>query len=308
MRRFLNSGALPPKDAVRIEELVNYFTYDYPEPNGGEPFSINLDVAGCPWQPEHRLVRIGLRGRDLAVDDRSASNLVFLLDVSGLMEPGDGLARIKQSVRLLVDKLTEKDRVAIVAYANDWGLALPSTTGEQKEKINHALEKLLAGGSANVASGIELAYRVASDNFVKDGINRVILGTDGDFDAGLTGERDLVQLAKDKARDGIFLTVLGMGNDNLKDSAMRKIADKANGNYVHVDSLSEARKVLRPADEWHARDDREGCEHRGGVQSRARDVVSVARLRETDVARRISKQRHSGRGRDWGGAYRDGVV
>jgi len=244
VRRILNSGALPPKDAVRIEEMVNYFAYDYPKPEGSEPFSINLEIAGCPWQPEHRLVRIGLRGRDVAADNRGASNLVFLLDVSSSMEPADRLPLIKQSMRLLVDKLTENDRVAIVVYAGASGLALPSTTGDQKEKIKTALEELQAGGSTNGAAGIELAYRIAADNFIKGGVNRLILATDGDFNVGLTSQGDLVRLAEEKAKGGVFLTVLGVGDDNLKDSTMQKLADKANGNYAHLDSLAEARKVL----------------------------------------------------------------
>ncbi len=244
VRRFLNSGTLPPKDAVRIEEMVNYFSYDYPKPEGSEPFSINLDVAGCPWQPEHRLVRIGLRGREVAADQRGPSNLVFLLDVSGSMEPADRLPLIKQSMRMLVDNLTENDRVAIVVYAGASGLALPSMRGDQKERINKALEELAAGGATNGAEGITLAYRIAMENFIKGGVNRVILATDGDFNVGVTSQGDLVRLAQEKAKGGVFLTVLGVGGDNLQDSTMQKLADKANGNYAHLDSLAEARKVL----------------------------------------------------------------
>ncbi len=244
VRRMLNAGSKPPKEAVRIEEMVNYFAYDYPQPTGRDPFSINLEVAGCPWTPEHRLVRIGLKGREIANDKRGASNLVFLLDVSGSMDPSDRLPLVKQAMRLLVDKLTENDRVAIVVYAGGSGLVLPSTTGDHKEQILQALENLHAGGSTNGAAGIELAYQVAAENFIKGGVNRVLLATDGDFNVGVTSQGELVRLAQEKAQGGVFLTVLGVGNDNLKDSKMQKIADKANGNYAHLDSLEEARKVL----------------------------------------------------------------
>ena len=244
VRRLINSGSLPPRDAVRIEEMVNYFTYDYPQPEGGQPFSVNLDVAGCPWRPQHRLVRIGLKGREIAADQRGASNLVFLLDISGSMQPSERLPLIKQAMRLLVDKLTENDRVAIVVYAGGSGVALPSTPADQKERINTALEELKAGGSTNGAEGISLAYKIAADNFIKGGVNRVILATDGDFNVGVTSQGELVRLAEEKAKNGVFLTVLGVGGDNLKDSTMQKLADKANGNYAFLDSLEEARKVL----------------------------------------------------------------
>ncbi len=244
VRRFINEGSLPPKDAVRLEEMINYFTYDYPQPADGKPFSINVDVAGCPWETSHRLVRIGLKGREIAVDKRGASNLVFLLDVSGSMMPPERLPLIKQSMRLLVEKLTENDRVAIVVYAGSSGLALPSTTGDHKEQILSALENLQAGGSTNGAEGIQLAYKVAADNFIKGGVNRVILATDGDFNVGVTSQGDLIRLVEEKAKTGVFLSVLGVGTDNLKDSTMQKLADKGNGNYAYLDSLDEARKVL----------------------------------------------------------------
>lgn len=244
VRRFINSGELPPKDAVRIEEMVNYFTYDYPQPEADQPFSVNLDVAGCPWQPEHRLVRIGLKGREIATDQRGASNFVFLLDVSGSMEPANRLPLIQQAMRLLVDRLTAKDRVAIVVYAGASGVALSSTRGSEKERISTALAELKAGGSTNGAEGIELAYRIAAENFIAGGVNRVILATDGDFNVGVTSQGDLVRLAEEKAKSGVFLTVLGVGGDNLKDTTMQKLADKGNGNYAFLDSLEEARKVL----------------------------------------------------------------
>ena len=244
IRRFINEGRLPPKDAVRLEEMINYFTYDYPQPADGKPFSINVDVAGCPWETSHRLVRVGLKGREIAVDKRGASNLVFLLDVSGSMTPPERLPLIKQSMRLLVEKLTENDRVAIVVYAGASGLALPSTTGDHKEQILAALESLQPGGSTNGAEGIQLAYKMAADHFIKGGVNRVILATDGDFNVGVTSQGDLIRLIEEKAKTGVFLSVLGVGTDNLKDSTMQKLADKGNGNYAYLDSLDEARKVL----------------------------------------------------------------
>jgi Ca-activated chloride channel homolog len=244
VRRFINSGSLPPKDAVRIEEMINYFTYDYKEPQGDKPFSIDLDATSCPWEPSHRLLRIGLKGREVANEKRPASNLVFLLDVSGSMTPPERLPLVKQAMRLLVDKLSENDRVAIVIYAGGSGLALKSTPGNEKEKILRALEELQAGGSTNGAEGIELAYKVAADNFIKGGVNRVILATDGDFNIGVTNQGDLIRLIEAKAKSGVFLSVLGVGTDNLKDSTMQKLADKGNGNYAYLDSVEEARKVL----------------------------------------------------------------
>jgi Ca-activated chloride channel family protein len=244
VRRFINSGSLPPKDAVRVEEMINYFTYDYREPEGDKPFSIDVDATACPWDASHRLLRIGLKGREVANDKRPPSNLVFLLDVSGSMMPAERLPLVKQAMRLLVEKLTEKDRVAIVIYAGGSGLALNSTSGSDKEKILRALEELQAGGSTNGAEGIELAYKVAADNFIKGGVNRVILATDGDFNVGVTNQGDLIRLIEAKAKTGVFLSVLGVGTDNLKDSTMQKLADKGNGNYAYLDSIDEARKVL----------------------------------------------------------------
>ncbi len=244
VRRFINSGSLPPKDAVRVEEMINYFSYDYHEPEGDKPFSIDLDATACPWDSSHRLLRIGLKGRDVANENRPASNLVFLLDVSGSMSPAERLPLVKQAMRLLVEKLTEKDRVAIVIYAGGSGLALPSTTGDRKETILRALEDLKSGGSTNGAEGIELAYKVAADNFIKGGVNRVILATDGDFNIGVTNQGDLIRLIEEKAKSKVFLSVLGVGTDNLKDSTMQKLADKGNGNYAYLDTIDEARKVL----------------------------------------------------------------
>lgn len=244
VRRLINSGSLPPKDAVRIEEMINYFTYDYREPEGDKPFSIDIEATACPWETSHRLLRIGLQGREVANENRPPSNLVFLLDVSGSMTPAERLPLVKQAMRLLVDKLTEKDRVAIVIYAGGSGLALNPTSGNEKEKILRALEELQGGGSTNGADGIELAYKVAADNFIRGGVNRVILATDGDFNIGVTNQGDLTRLIEAKAKTGVFLSVLGVGTDNLKDSTMQKLADKGNGNYAYLDSVDEARKVL----------------------------------------------------------------
>jgi Ca-activated chloride channel homolog len=244
IRRFINDGSLPPKDAVRIEEMLNYFDYDYAPPTDGKPFAVHIDVAGCPWEASHRLVRIGLKGREIPAEKRGPSNLVFLLDVSGSMTPPERLPLVKQAMRLLVEKLTENDRVAIVVYAGASGVALPSTTGDQKEKILSAIESLEAGGSTNGAEGIQLAYKIAKDNFIKGGVNRVILATDGDFNVGVTDQGDLTRLIQQEAKSGVFLSVLGVGTDNLKDSTMQKLADKGNGNYAYLDSLDEARKVL----------------------------------------------------------------
>jgi len=244
VRRFINEGSLPPKDAVRVEEMINYFTYDYAQPSDGRPFAVHLDVASCPWETSHRLVRVGLKGKEIATDKRGPSNLVFLLDVSGSMTPPERLPLVKQAMRLLVEKLTENDRVAIVVYAGASGLVLPSTTGDHKEQILEALENLQAGGSTNGAEGIQLAYKIAADNFIKGGVNRVILATDGDFNVGVTNQGDLTRLIEEKAKSGVFLSVLGVGTDNLKDSTMQKLADKGNGNYAYLDSLDEARKVL----------------------------------------------------------------
>ncbi len=244
MRRFINEGSLPPKDAVRVEEMINYFTYDYAQPSDDKPFAVHVDLASCPWETSHRLVRIGLKGKEIATDKRGPSNLVFLLDVSGSMTPRERLPLVKQAMRLLVEKLTENDRVAIVVYAGASGLALPSITGDHKEQILEALENLQSSGSTNGAEGIQLAYKIAADNFIKGGVNRVILATDGDFNVGVTNQGDLIRLIEEKAKSGVFLSVLGVGTDNLKDSTMQKLADKGNGNYAYLDSVDEARKVL----------------------------------------------------------------
>jgi Ca-activated chloride channel homolog len=244
VRRFLTDGALPPAGAVRIEELINYFRFDYPQPMGGAPFSITTELTVAPWNPRHRLALIGLQGRALPDRDPAPRNLVFLIDVSGSMTPPDKLPLVRTAMRMLTDILTESDRVAIVVYAGNSGLVLPSTSGDQKERIHQALARLEAGGSTNGASGIMLAYEVARRNFIHGGVNRVILATDGDFNVGVTNQSDLVQLIEKERESGIFLSVLGVGTGNLKDSTMEKLADKGNGNYAYLDSVHEARKVL----------------------------------------------------------------
>lgn len=244
VRRFLQSGQLPPKGAVRIEELLNYFSYDYPQPEGDVPFSSNIEIAECPWKPAHRLARIGLKGKEIAVDKRPVSNLVFLIDVSGSMHAQNKLPLVVQAFKLLVNQLTENDRVAIVVYAGAAGTVLDSTTGDRKDVILAALDRLQAGGSTNGAGGIRQAYEVAQQHFIKGGTNRVILCSDGDFNVGTTSQDELVRLIEDKAKSGVFLTVLGFGMGNFKDSTMEKLADKGNGNYGYIDSLSEAKKIF----------------------------------------------------------------
>jgi Ca-activated chloride channel family protein len=244
VRRFLSQGQRPPADAVRIEELVNYFPYHYAAPTGNVPFAASLEVASAPWKPEHRLVRIGLKGREVSEAARPPSNLVFLVDVSGSMQSANKLPLVKQSLRLLVEKLRPEDRVAITVYAGSSGLALPSTPASRRADILAAIERLEAGGSTNGAMGIHLAYDVAKANFIPGGANRVILATDGDFNVGTTSEGELVRLVGEEARDGVFLTVLGFGSGNLKDSMLEQIADQGNGHYAYIDSAAEGRKVL----------------------------------------------------------------
>jgi Ca-activated chloride channel homolog len=244
VRRFLNQGSLPPKDAVRIEELINYFEYDYPQPEGSLPFSVNTEVATCPWKTNHKIVQIGLQGKKVSLDNVPPSNLVFLVDVSGSMNSPDKLPLLKQGLKTMVNQLSYKDRVAIVVYAGASGLALSSTPADDKQKINAALDNLEAGGSTNGGQGIKLAYQVAQDNFIANGNNRVILATDGDFNVGLTGDNELVSMIEQKRQSNIFLSVLGFGSGNLNDSMMEKLADKGNGNYAYIDTQDEARKAL----------------------------------------------------------------
>lgn len=244
VRRFLSQGQQPPKDAVRIEELINYFQYAYPEPQGEHPFSLVTELATCPWNPQHQLLQVGLQARRLNLKQTPPNNLVFLLDVSGSMEDENKLPLLKKSLRLLVNELREEDTVSIVVYAGAAGLVLPPTSGAQKAQIIDALENLQAGGSTAGSAGIQLAYETARKHLRKDGNNRVILATDGDFNVGPSSDGELLRMIEEKRRQGIFLTVLGFGMGNYKDAKMEKLADAGNGNYAYIDSLLEAKKVL----------------------------------------------------------------
>lgn len=244
VRRFINNGGLPPKDAVRIEEMVNYFDYEYAKPTGNDPVNIVTELAPAPWNNQHRLVKIGLKAKTINTDNLPASNLVFLIDVSGSMNAANKLPLLLSSFKLLTDQLRAKDKVAIVVYAGSSGLVLPSTTGDAKTAIKEALNKLEAGGSTAGGEGLMLAYKVATENFIKEGNNRIILATDGDFNVGESSDTDMQNLIEEKRKSGIFLTVLGYGMGNYKDSKMEILANKGNGNYAYIDNINEARKVL----------------------------------------------------------------
>ena len=244
VRRFINDGMRPPVDAVRIEELVNYFHYDDPQPEDRDPFAIRTEVARAPWNTHNLLVRIGIQGKRVETEELPPANLVFLIDVSGSMAPENKLPLLKKSFRMLVRELRPQDRVAIVVYAGAAGLVLPSTPGSDKETILHALERLRSGGSTAGGEGIRLAYEVARAHHIDGGNNRVILATDGDFNVGASSDAEMTRLIEEKRRQGTFLTVLGFGMGNLKDSKMEAIADHGNGNYAYIDNLMEARKVL----------------------------------------------------------------
>ena len=244
IRRFINNGQRPPKDAVRIEEMVNYFDYDYQQPQGEDPFAICTEISTAPWNPKHKLVHIGLQGKTIPTENLPAANLVFLIDVSGSMSDPNKLPLLKSSFKMLVEQLREQDRVAIVVYAGAAGLVLPSTSGVEKKKIIQSLYDLQAGGSTAGGEGIRLAYAVAKENFMREGNNRVILATDGDFNIGESSNASMERLIEVKRNDGIFLTVLGFGMGNYKDSKMETLADKGNGNYAYIDNILEARKVL----------------------------------------------------------------
>ena len=244
IRRFLNNGQKPPKDAVRIEEMVNYFHYDYEQPSGEHPFAIHTEISKAPWNKEHQLIHIGLQGKKIPTENLPASNLVFLLDVSGSMNQDNKLPLLKSALKMLVENLREKDRVSIVVYAGAAGMVLPPTPGSDKQAIMEAMNKLQAGGSTAGGAGINLAYKIAKENFVEDGNNRVILATDGDFNVGESSNASMERLIEEKREDGVFLTVLGFGMGNYKDSKMEILADKGNGNYAYIDNIQEARKVL----------------------------------------------------------------
>lgn len=244
VRRFLSVGQMPPANAVRLEELVNYFPYQDPAPAGDDPYAVKVELAECPWQPAHRLARIGVKAKPIDLDKRPPSNLVFLIDVSGSMGGPDRLPLVVASLKLLVNRLGENDRIALVVYAGSSGLVLDSTSASRKPQIVEALDRLQSGGSTNGGSGVTLAYNVAAANFIKGGTNRVILCSDGDWNVGTTGTADLIKLIEEKRQTGVFLSVLGFGMGNLRDEMMVQLAGKGNGNYAYIDSIREANKAL----------------------------------------------------------------
>lgn len=242
-RRFLMQDQMPYKDAVRVEEFINYFSYDYTIPKS-EPLSINIEYSECPWNRENQLVHIGLKGKELAPEEQKASNLVFLIDVSGSMDSPKKLPLLKKAFVMLVNQLKDDDKISIVVYASQSGLVLPSTPGKNKKTIVQAINNLHAGGSTAGGEGIQLAYKVAKENFIEGGNNRVILATDGDFNVGISSTSELVRFIEEKKDDGIFLTVLGFGMGNYKDDRLQNLADKGNGNHAYIDNILEAKKVL----------------------------------------------------------------
>lgn len=259
VRRFLNNGETVPKDVVRVEEMVNFFKYNYTQPKDQNPFSIQTEFSDCPWNNKHQILKIGLQGKNIPTDDLPASNLVFLIDVSGSMSDANKLPLLKQSMKILVNELRKKDKVAIVVYAGAAGLVLPPTSGDEKKTIIDALENLNAGGSTAGGAGINLAYKIAQENFIKDGNNRVILATDGDFNVGSSSDTDMQTLIEEKRKTGVFLTCLGYGMGNYKDSKMETLADKGNGNYAYIDNIQEANRFL-------------GKEFKGSMFAIAKDV------------------------------------
>jgi Ca-activated chloride channel family protein len=244
IRRMLNNNQLPPRDAVRIEEMINYFKYNYPQPGWNQPFSITMEQGVCPWNPGHQIVLVGLQGKELTARETPLSNLVFLIDVSGSMDSPDKLPLLKESLKMMVAQLRPEERVSMVVYAGNAGLVLDSTPAYNKGLIMSAIDNLQAGGSTAGGQGIQLAYGIAAKNFINNGNNRVILATDGDFNVGVSSDSELVQIIEEKRKTGIFLTVLGFGTGNLQDAKMEKLADKGNGNYFYIDSTDEGKKVL----------------------------------------------------------------
>ncbi|PQB04084.1 VWA domain-containing protein [Aureitalea marina] len=259
VRRMINNGQDIPPDAVKLEEMINYFQYDYPQPASDEVFSITTDIANSPWNPDAKLVRIGLKGKEISLEQAPASNLVFLIDVSGSMSDHNKLPLVKRSLELLVSKLRPADRVSMVVYAGAAGVVLEPTTGDEKQEILDALNRLEAGGSTAGGEGIALAYELAEKHFVKDGNNRVILATDGDFNVGPSSDEDMEDLIVNKRKSGVFLTVLGYGMGNYKDSKMETLADKGNGNHAYIDGMQEASRVF-------------GTELMGTIYTIAKDV------------------------------------
>ncbi len=244
VRRFINQGQLPPKDAVKIEEMINYFNYDYEGPKGKDPFAVQHEVSVAPWNSKHQLVHIGLQGEKIATENLPASNLVFLLDVSGSMGSHNKLPLLKTAFKMLTRQLRKEDKVAMVVYAGAAGVVLPSTSGADIQTIQNALENLQAGGSTAGGAGIQLAYKIAKKNYIEGGNNRIILATDGDFNVGASSDKAMEDLIEEKRKEGVFLTVLGFGMGNYKDSKMEILADKGNGNHAYIDNILEAKKVL----------------------------------------------------------------
>ena len=259
VRRFINNGQTVPKDAVRVEEMINFFKYQYPQPQTEHPFSINSEYSECPWNANNKLVRIGLQGKNIENENLPASNLVFLIDVSGSMDSPNRLPLLVQSLKVLVNQLRKEDKVSIVVYAGAAGLVLPPTSGDKKMTITDALDKLKAGGSTAGGQGIQLAYKIAMENFIKNGNNRVVLATDGDFNVGASSDNDMQRLIEDKRQSGVFLTCLGYGMGNYKDSKMEILANKGNGNYAYIDNIQEANRFL-------------GKEFKGSMFAIAKDV------------------------------------
>lgn len=270
IRRFINNGQEVPKDAVRLEEMMNYFSYTYPQPIDEHPFSINSEYSDCPWNPDHKLVKIGIQGRKAKLDNLPALNIVFLVDVSGSMSDDNKLPLLKESMKVLVNQLRPVDKVSIVVYAGAAGLVLPATSGNEKYKIINAFDELDAGGSTAGGEGIELAYKIAQENFIDGGNNRVILATDGDFNVGVSSDKEMEHLIENKRKTGIFLTCLGYGMGNYKDSKMEILADKGNGNYAYIDNMQEANRFL-------------GKEFNGSMFTIAKDVKIQIEFNPTHV-------------------------
>lgn len=259
IRRFINEGQKVPKDAVRVEEMINFFKYQYPQPDGRHPFSINTEYSDCPWNKNSRLLKIGLQGKNIPMENLPATNLVFLVDVSGSMDEQNKLPLLKESMKILVKELRPVDKVSIVVYAGSAGVVLEPTSGDEKDEIMDAFDALHAGGSTAGGEGIELAYKLAEENFIKEGNNRVVIATDGDFNVGASTDDDMLKLIEQKRESGVFLTVLGFGMGNYKDSKMEILADKGNGNYAYIDNIQEANRFL-------------GKEFKGSMFAIAKDV------------------------------------
>lgn len=244
VRRFLNQGRLPPVDAVRVEEMINYFPYDYAQPKGRTPFAVNTELAPSPWNSQNVLLRIGIKGRDIAKESLPPANLVFLVDVSGSMSSRERLPLLKSSLKLLINELRPQDQVTLVTYAGQTAVNLPPTSGDQKATLHAAIDRLQAGGSTAGASGIQLAYQMAQQGFIKGGINRILLATDGDFNVGITNFERLKQMVVEKRKGGVSLSTLGFGVDNYNEKLMEQLADSGNGAYSYIDNLMEGHKVL----------------------------------------------------------------